>query len=221
MGLMARERTSPEVALARQQAEKDLADLERTQADRLVGLDRLATARTGPVRHLASALVLTPREATEAQIADFADDADLEVRTRSELAAEEAAIAALVAEGFPRDNIERVGVQKIGFDIRAHRVRDLTTGEIEVKRVEVKGRIRGQPVRLTVNEWYKAQQLAETYWLYVVWGPLEDRPELIRIQNPAVKLDHAKREIVAARFFEIPAQAIADILRSEQRTGGA
>jgi len=38
---------------------------------------------------------------------------------------------------------------------------------------------------------------------------LEDSPELVRIHDPATKLDHAKREIVAARFFEIPAKAIA------------
>jgi hypothetical protein len=208
MGLMARERTSPEVALARQQAEKYLADLERTQVDRLAGLDRLATARTGPVRHLASALVLTPHEAPEAQLADLVDEADQQVRIRSELAAEEVAIAALVAAGFPRENVERVGAQKIGFDLRAHKVRDRTTGEIEVKRVEVKGRVRGQPVRLTVNEWYKAQQLAESYWLYVVWDPLSESPELTTVHNPAARLDHAKREIVAARFFEISAEAI-------------
>lgn len=211
MSLRARERAAQEVTLARQQAEKDLADLERTQADRLAGLDRLATARTGPVRHLASALVLTPQESAEAQLADLADEADPEVRNRSELAAEEVTIAALVTEGFPRANIERVGAQKIGFDIRAHRVRDAVTGEIEVKRIEVKGRVRGQPIRLTTNEWYKAQQLAETYWLYVVWDPLDEKPDLVRVQNPAVKLDHAKREIVAARFFEIPAEAIFDV----------
>jgi hypothetical protein len=63
-------------------------------------------------------------------------------------------------------------------------------------------------VRLTTNEWYKAQQLAETYWLYVVWEPLSRTPELVRIQNPAVRLDHAKQEIVAARFFEIAAEAV-------------
>lgn len=208
MALMARERTSPEVALARQQAEKDLADLERTQANRLAGLDRLATARTGPVRHVASALILTPQESAEAQIADLADELDPRVRTRSELAAEEMTIAALISEGFPRTNIERVGAQKIGFDIRAHRVRDPITGEIEVKRIEVKGRMRGQPVRLTTNEWYKAQQLAETYWLYVVWDPLEASPELTIVHNPGARLDHAKREIVAARFFEFPPAAI-------------
>jgi len=35
-----------------------------------------------------------------------------------------------------------------------------------------------------------------------------DHPEMIGIQNPAAKLDYAKREIVAARFFGIPAEAV-------------
>ena len=62
---------------------------------------------------------------------------------------------------------------------------------------------------MTTNEWYKANQLGDSYWLYVIWDPL-DNPDIepIRIKNPAKKLDHAKREIVAARFFEIPAEAV-------------
>ena len=116
----------------------------------------------------------------------------------------------VLEEGFPENRIERVGHLKLRFDIRAHRVVDEATGQVMVKRIEVKGRLRGQPVRLTTNERYKAQQLADTYWLYVVWDPLGENPELVRIQNPAAKLDHAKREIVAARFFEIPAAAIVN-----------
>ena len=42
----------------------------------------------------------------------------------------------------------------------------------------------------------------------MVWGTLGDSPELVRIHNPVAKLDHAKREIVAARFYEIPADAV-------------
>ena len=74
------------------------------------------------------------------------------------------------------------------------------------------GRKKGHPIRLTTNEWYKANQLGDSYWLYVVWDPL-DTPdsEPIRIQNPAKKLDHAKKKIVTARFFEIPAHAIMQI----------
>jgi hypothetical protein len=114
-------------------------------------------------------------------------------------------------------NIRKSGHLKLGFDIRAHRIADVATGEVCVKRIEVKGRLRGQPVRLTTNEWYKAAQLAETYWLYVVWDPLGDSPELVRIHNPVAKLDHARREIVAARFYEIPADAVQNAASREMR----
>jgi hypothetical protein len=137
----------------------------------------------------------------------LADEPDPEIRKQSEIAAEDRVIEALVAEGFPPDCVERVGHLKIGFDIRAHRVVDEATGAIDVRRIEVKGRVRGLPIRLSTNEWYKAEQLAETYWLGVVWDPLTN-PELVLIQHPAQKLDHAKREIVAARYYEIPAEAI-------------
>ena len=37
--------------------------------------------------------------------------------------------------------------------------------------------------------------------------------------NLTVKLDHAKREIVAARFFEIPAEVIAEAASYAERGG--
>jgi len=40
---------------------------------------------------------------------------------------------------------------------------------------------------------------------------LGDSPELMRIHNPVAKLDHAKREIVAARFYEIPAETVNQV----------
>jgi hypothetical protein len=39
-------------------------------------------------------------------------------------------------------------------------------------------------------------------------GPLTNSTERVRIHNSVAKLDHAKREIVAARFYESPAEAI-------------
>jgi hypothetical protein len=210
MLLAAEVTTKPEYKLPADEARKYVEELQRQREERLSGLDRLEIARTGPVRHVASAIVLAAGADTEAQLADLADELDPNVRRQSELAAEDLVVAALKEEGFPEDRIERVGHLKLGFDIRAHRIADPATGEVLVKRVEVKGRVRGQAVRLTTNEWYKAQQLADTYWLYVVWDPLGPAPELVRIQNPAIRLDHAKREIVAARFFEIPAEAVVE-----------
>ncbi|MCX7719530.1 MAG: helicase-related protein [Candidatus Sumerlaeaceae bacterium] len=208
MALMAEVSANPDFKLAAEEARKYVEELQRQRTERLSGLEKLKVARTGPVRHVATALVLAPGADNEAQIADLADDPDPMIRRKSELAAEDLVVAALKEEGFPEGNIERVGHLNLGFDIRAHRIADPATGETFVKRVEVKGRTRGLPVRLTTNEWYKAQQLAETYWLYVVWDPLSDSPELVKIQNPAARLDHAKREIVATRFYEIPAEAI-------------
>jgi superfamily II DNA or RNA helicase len=208
MLLMAEAAAKPDFKLAADEARKYVEELERTRKERLAGLSKLEIARTGPVRHVATAVVLVSGPDAESQLADLADELDPHVRRQSELAAEDVVVAALKAEGFPEERIERVGHLRLGFDIRAHRITDPATGELLVKRVEVKGRMRGQAVRLTTNEWYKAQQLGDTYWLYVVWDPLGPSPELVCIQNPAVRLDHAKREIVAARFFEISAEAV-------------
>ncbi|MGQ9592678.1 MAG: protein NO VEIN domain-containing protein, partial [Planctomycetota bacterium] len=215
--LLAAEATGrPEYKLSADEARKYVDELQRPREERLEGLSRLGIARTGPVRHLATAIVLAAGAEAESQLADLADELDPNIRRKSELAAEDMVVVALKEEGFPEDRIECVGHLKLGFDLRAQRIVDEATGDVLVKRVEVKGRMRGQPVRLTTNEWYKAQQLAETYWLYVVWDPLGKSPELVRIQNPAVRLDHAKREIVAARFFEIPAETVMAVGRQSE-----
>ena len=79
-----------------------------------------------------------------------------------------------------------------------------------MRRIEVKGRKAGCPIRLTTNEWYKAQQLGDSFWLYVVWNPLANPgPVPVMIQNPAKVLEHAAKPVVSARFYDIPADAIA------------
>ncbi len=42
-----------------------------------------------------------------------------------------------------------------------------------------------------------------------MWNPSGGDAELARTQNPAAKLDHAKREIVASRYYELPADALS------------
>lgn len=210
MRLKAEHGNHPDYALATDEAKRLVEDLERSRDDRLQGVQRLHLARTGPVAYLASALVLPATGDAEELVAALVEEPDPDVRRRSELAAEEQVIEWLVAEGFPPDRIERVGAEKIGFDIRAHRVIDERTGALDVRRVEVKGRQSGGPILLTSHEWYTAKQLASTYWLGVVWDPLSDDPQLDVVQNPAERLDHAKREIVVARRYEIPAAAVRE-----------
>ena len=138
------------------------------------------------MRHVASCLVLSP-DTTAGDVPDLADEPDAQLRRRIELAAEDVVVAHEEARGR---ECERVGHLKIGFDIRSLAPPDSQTGYRDpvtgVRRIEVKGRKRGQPVRLTTNEWYKAQQLGDTYWLYVVWDPLNDPdPVPLMVQNPA------------------------------------
>ena len=219
MGLRAREHKEPEVALARQRAEQDLADLERTQRERLAGVERLRVARHGPARHVASCLVLPPDTANGRSFTSD-DDADSALKRQIELAAEDVVVAYEENQGR---TCERVGHQKIGFDIRSLSPPEPQTGHRDpvtgVRRIEVKGRKRGQPVRLTTNEWYKAQQLGNTYWLYVVWDPLDcPDPVPLMVQNPARHLDYAKQEIVAARYYDVPADAIEQAARDQQES---
>ncbi len=217
MKLGAQMSKNPEYKLAFEEAGKIVADLQRDQADRLAGLDRLSLARPGPVRHLATAMVLTADADVEAQLGAFARETDNDLRLRKEKRAEELAVASLIAEGFSPENIVRVAHEKKrGFDYRAHRVKDHATGEIEVRRIEVKGYTRGTPIQMEVSEWYAAQLLRETYWLYVAWDPLTNDAEPIRIQHPAARLEHAAKEVVKTRVFVIPAEAIN---QQESRSG--
>jgi SNF2 family DNA or RNA helicase len=212
MSLKARETSAPEVALARQRAENDLADLQRTRAERLEGLKRLEVARHGPLRHVATAIVLPANAEGVPAPTDLLDDLDPETKRKIELAAEDVVIAYETGRGW---ETERVGHLKIGFDIRSLGPADPQTGfrdpVIGVRRIEVKGRQKGQPIRLTTNEWYKAQQLGESFWLYVIWNPLQSPdPTPIMIQNPAKHLEHAAKPVVSARFYDIPAESILD-----------
>jgi superfamily II DNA or RNA helicase len=194
-----------DVALARQQAERDLEDLQRTRRSRLAGLDRLAIARSGPVRHLASVWVLSPDQVPGAKTL-WPEDA--QTHRRVELAAMQAVMAYERGRGWePFDISAQKGP---GFDIRSLGPADLATGQRPARRIEVKGRARGQPVRLTTNEWLKARQLAETYWLYVVWDPLEAGAEPVCVQDPAHTLEHAAREVQVVAGYEIPAEAVEE-----------
>lgn len=172
MALRVREPSEPEVALARQRAENDLTDLQRTRQDRLSGLDGLTLVKHGPVRHIASAFVLTSQE-TDVFPAAAPEDVDPNYKRRVEKAAEDLVEAYETTWGW---ECQRVGHLKIGFDIRSLGPADPQTGYrdpvLDIRRIEVKGRTRGQPIRLTTNEWYKAAQLGDSYWLYVVWDPL-------------------------------------------------
>jgi hypothetical protein len=115
MSLRVREQLSPEVAIARQRAENDL--LERTRTERLAGLDRLMIVKHGPLRHVATALVLPAGAAALPSAYNNApEDLDPVLKRRCEKTAEDLVVVFESARGW---DCERVGHLKIGFDVRS------------------------------------------------------------------------------------------------------
>ena len=97
-----------------------------------------------------------------------------------------------------------------GFDIRSVGPVDSETKMASVRRIEVKGRAQSnQEISLTANEWRKAQQLGDSYWLYVVWGCKTNDPKLLKIQNPAKVLMGDVKEIRQVTRYLVPAEAIS------------
>ncbi|MGH2522098.1 MAG: DUF3883 domain-containing protein, partial [Anaerolineales bacterium] len=223
MALRAREaQGETEVALARQRAESDLGDLHRARSERLNGLERLTIARNGPVRHIATLVVfpitLLRSEASLDAEADAAsrDAALVGIGAVSAARQKEIELAAMriVLDYERARGWEPVDISHIhgpGFDIRSFGPADPATGVRPVRRIEVKGRQRGWPILLTRNEWLKAKQLGESYWLYVVWNPTEPGAAPVTIQNPAQRLEHIAREVRAISHWEVSAEAIVQV----------
>ena len=80
-----------------------------------------------------------------------------------------------------------------GFDLHSRRA----SGEELV--IEVKGRASVGDVELTENEYIKACNLRQRYWLYVVYECAKSAPRLWRIQDPFGKLiARAKGSVIIA-----------------------
>ena len=181
--------------------EKELEDLGRTKTEKLKDIAGFSIVRSGPISHIASFFVLPPGELSRfSEFIEFEEE-----KQKSEKAAMEIVIGYESNRGWEPED---VSPYKLGFDIRSLSPADSATGYRGVRRIEVKGRRRGQPIRLTINEWLKARQLKDTYWLYVVWNPTESDFEMVTIQNPAYQLEYAAKEIKPVSHYEIPAREI-------------
>jgi hypothetical protein len=80
----------------------------------------------------------------------------------------------------------------------------------EERGIEVKGRAGIGDIEITENEWVKACNLRDRYWLYVVYECATAHPRLLRIQDPFGKLImRAKCGVVIAeqQIFEAATQA--------------
>ena len=69
-----------------------------------------------------------------------------------------------------------------GFDLLS---RHPDTGK---RAIEVKGRAHSGGIELSENEWSKACNLRDGYWLYVVFDCATPHPRLVRVRDPFGKL---------------------------------
>ncbi len=79
-----------------------------------------------------------------------------------------------------------------GFDILSQRpafgAASAKSTVFEDRAIEVKGRAGVGDIELTENEWSRACNLRDRYWLYVVFDCGTPRPRLFRVQDPFYKL---------------------------------
>ena len=92
-----------------------------------------------------------------------------------------------------------VSAKNLGFDIRSK------TSDGKIRCIEVKARAERDPVVLTSNEWFRAKQLKDDYFLYVVLNAAT-QPKLYIIQNPAEQIS-AVRQTTEVRY-QIPLSEI-------------
>ncbi len=96
--------------------------------------------------------------------------------------------------------VEDVSAENLGFDLRSK------TPDSKVRCIEVKARADRAPVVLTANEWFRAKQLKDDYFLYVVLNAATTQPESYILQNPASQIS-AVRQITEVRY-QVPLSEI-------------
>ena len=91
-----------------------------------------------------------------------------------------------------------------GFDLLSV----ATTGDRRA--IEVKGRAGTGDVELSENEWAKACNLRDGYWLYAVYDCATPRPRLVRVRDPFAKLLAKSRVFSAYSIAAASVQAAAE-----------
>jgi len=185
--------------IARDAAQNKVRELEERYKNKQNELNYLKIVRPGRVAYLGTALVYPappetyPGMRNDAEVEAFAMQYVMEYERQ---------------RGWQPEDVSK-NHDGSGFDIRSVGLVDSETGIAPVRRIEVKGRAsKHQEVSLTVNEWRKAQQLGDSYWLYVVWGCKTPNPELLTIQNPARNLAADVKGIKQVMRYIVGAEAL-------------
>ena len=185
--------------VARDNAQNKVRNLQERYKNKQTELDYLKIIRSGRVAYLGAALVhpgiavVAPGMRNDPEVEEFAMQWVMNYERD---------------RGWKPQDISK-DRDASGFDIRSIGSVEPDTGKAPVRRIEVKGRAQlQQKVSLTENEWRKAQQLGDSYWLYVVWGCKTTKPQLLMIQNPAKKLTSDAKEVKQVTRYLVGSEAL-------------
>ncbi|MEH1798448.1 MAG: helicase-related protein [Nostoc sp.] len=187
--------------VTRDNAQNKVRNLQERYKNKQGELDYLKIIRPGRVAYLGSALVY-PATVEVSKYPGMRNDPEVEAFAMQYVMDYER------QRGWEPEDVSQKH-DGSGFDIRSVGPVDEVTGIASVQRIEVKGRAQhNQEVALTVNEWRKAQQLGDSYWLYVVWGCKSENPQLLTIQNPAKVFAGDAKEIKQVTRYIVGAEAL-------------
>ena len=164
-------------------------NLTATRTRRLAALHEEAdSVRAGDVEFLLHALIVPADDPTELERYDAEVEA---VAVRVATAYEEASGAEVKDVSRPAQAWRAGLADWPGFDLLSTRT------AAERRCIEVKGRAGRGSVEVSDNEWAKACNLREEYWLYVVFDCATPRPRLHRVRDPFAKLLVRSRRLLA------------------------
>lgn len=133
----------------------------------------------GDTVFLAQALIVPSRDPLERK---HRDD-QIELMAMQVARAYEESYGAMVKDVSKPELARAAGLMdNPGFDLEARRCNE------EPRAIEVKGRASTGQIELTENEWVRACNLRQRYWLYVVYDCGGSHPRLLRVQDPFSKL---------------------------------
>ena len=153
--------------------------------------------QAGTVEILATALVQPSQDPEDIK----ARDAEVERIAMDVAIAFEAARGADVRDVSTPAKAKLSGLNDYpGFDLFSKR----SSGDaFEERGIEVKGRVGVGEIELTENEWARACNLRDKYWLYAVFDCGGTQPRLFRVQDPFANLIAKARGSVVIGYSDI------------------
>ncbi|HOI74479.1 MAG TPA: helicase-related protein [Syntrophales bacterium] len=205
---MARAKQAEKARTGKRKAVEALEDIKRQQRQLAERRDQaLAVLHREPdliapeaVQFIAHALVVPSSDREEIR----QHDVQVEQEAMRIVQAFEEAAGARVIDIHTPELARNAGLpDNPGFDLLSVRPGD------EMRAIEVKGRAETGDVEVTENEWAKACNMRNGYWLYAVFDCATQEPRLIRVQDPFGRLLARRKGSVLISAREI-GQAAAE-----------